>query len=126
MVRTIERPGLAKAPRDFGLPRHRAQRVEIRVNGEVDVPLLATDDRGVPEVCAHDRGAERDALLAHVGEVADRDVLPPRHAVEIGVEQPHGAHTEAAHRSRRGLGLLVVTHSHASFWVRGARGRAGV
>ena len=117
MIRAVERPGLAEAPGHLRLPRHRAQRLEVGPDREVDVALLASDDRRVPQVGAHHGGAEGDALVAHAGEVPDRDVLAARDAVQVGVEQPHGAHAEPAQRPRGGLGLLVLVNSHASLWV---------
>ena len=44
--------GVADAPGDVGLPRHDAQRREVGPDREVDVALLAADDRRVPEVGA--------------------------------------------------------------------------
>ena len=121
----VQRPGLAEAPRHLRLPGHRAERVQARADREVDVPLLASDDRRVAEVGAHDGGAEGDALLAHLAEVADRDVLAAGDAVQVGVEQPDRAHAEPAQRADGGLGLLVVTQLQASLMVRRAPGRAG-
>ena len=115
MLGAVERPGLAEAPGDLGLPRHGAQRVEVGLDREVDVAHLAADDRRVAEVGPHHGRAEGDALLAHALEVPDRDVLAARDAVQVGVEQPDGADAEAAHRPDGGLGLVVLTQLRASF-----------
>src|SRR4026209_999480 len=85
---SVERPRLAEAPRDLRLPRDDPQRREVRPDCEVDIALLPTDDGGVAEVGAHHRTAERDPFTGHPGEVTERDVLPARDAVEIGVQQP--------------------------------------
>ena len=98
MVCTVQRPRLAETPRHLRLPRHRPERIEVGTDREVDVSLLAADDRRVAEIGAHHGGAERDTFLAHPGEVADRDVLAARDAVQVGVEQPDRAHAQAAHR----------------------------
>ena len=107
VIGPVERPRLAETPGHLRLPGDRAEGVEIGADGEVDIALLAADDRRVSEVGPHDRGAERDALLAQAREVPDRDVLPARDAVEIGVQQPDGAHAESTHRSRGRFGLLM-------------------
>ena len=128
VVGSVERPRLTEAPGDLRLPGHGAERVEVGPDREVDVPLLAADDRRVPEVGSHHRGAERDALLAHAGEVPDRNVLAAGNAVQVRVEQPDGAHAQAAHCPRGRLGLLVQAQLDASFaWtvVRSAPARAG-
>src|SRR4029079_11213190 len=110
VVGAVERPCLAEAPGHLRLPRDDAQRFRIRADREVDVPLLAADDGGVTEVRAHDHRAEGDALLEHLEEVADRDVLAARDAVEVRVEQPDRLHALAP-QGRHG-GFRVVTDGH--------------
>src|SRR4029078_9982526 len=61
-------------------------------------------------VRAHDHRAEGDALLEHLEEVADRDVLAARDAVEVRVEQPDRLHALAP-QGRHG-GFRVVTDGH--------------
>ena len=45
----VERARLAEAPRDLGLPRDDAERLEVGTHREVDVPLLPADDRACGE-----------------------------------------------------------------------------
>ncbi len=110
MVRAVEGPCLPQAPGHLRLPRDDAQRVRVRPDREVDVPLLAADDGRVSEVRAHDHRAEGDPFLEHLEEVADRDVLAARDAVEVRVEQPDRLHALAT-KGRDGR-FRVVTDGH--------------
>ena len=118
-LRAVERPRVAEAPRHLRLPRNRSHRVEVRAHGEVDVALLPADDRRVAQVGAHHGGAERDAFVAEVGEVTERDVLAARDAVQVAVEQAHRAHAllrEVAH-DRLGV-VAVLRHALSSSLTR--------
>ena len=88
----VRPPEVADAPGHVRLPGHDAQRADVRPDRQVDVSLLAADDRGVAEIGRHHGRAERDSLLGELLEVPDRDVLAPRDPVQVGVEQPDGAH----------------------------------
>ena len=126
VVCPVQCPRLAEAPGHLGLPRHRPERLEVGPDGEIDVAFLASHDGSVPQVGSHHGGAERDALLAHIGEVADGDVLASGDAVQIRVEQADCAHTEPAQRPRGSLGLLVGAQLEAFLSVtKSAPARAG-
>ena len=124
VVGAVEAPGLAEAPRHLRLPRDDAQRLRVRPDREVDVALLAPDDGGMAQVGAHHGGAERDALVQQLDEVADRDVLPARDAVQVGVEQADRPHALAAERCDRRLGVVTVGHAIVSWSLTRAPGRA--
>jgi hypothetical protein len=102
--------------RDVGLPGHRTQGRDVRADREVDVPLLAAHHGVVAEVRPHDHRAERDAVLEHLEEVPDRDVLSARDAVEVGVEQPDGLDALAPERRDGRLRIVTDRHREVASW----------
>ena len=88
----VQRPCLAEAPGELGKPGDAPHRREVRLDGEVDVADLPADDRRVAQVRPHNGGAEVRAFLTEPREVAQRDVLAARDAVQVGVEEPNGPH----------------------------------
>ncbi len=82
-----------------GCHGHDAERRDVGPHREVDVALLAADDRRVAEVGRHDRRAEGDALLGEMLELRDRDVLAARDPVQVGVEEPDGADASLLQRA---------------------------
>ena len=114
VLRAVQCPGLAEAPGHLRLPRHLTQRLEVGADREVDVSFLAADDRRVVQVGSHHRGAEGGSLLAHVGEMRDRDVLAARDAVQVGVEQAHGPHALLSKGGGGRARIMTCVHARPS------------
>ena len=79
------------AARDAGLPRQQRQRGEV---GPGDAGRGSRSSppthRRVAQVGAHDRRAEREAVVGDAVELDDRHVLAARDAVQVGVDHAHG------------------------------------
>src|SRR4029079_14731576 len=94
-------------------------RLHVRHRPHVGKAFGRPDDRVVPEVGAHHRAAEADAVLGDPIELRDGHVLAASRPVQVGEEHPDGRGGPRTHP--RLLDLLVVQHHRTPLAWTGSR-----
>jgi len=75
---------------------------------KVGITLLAAGHGGVAQLRAHDRLAERQPVLDGALKLSYRQVLAACHAVQVGVEHPHGRYGVVGQLGRPGHEFLLL------------------